>query len=66
MPFRPRIAVASPHHAECKLIEEWLTLEGFEPFRLSNQTRVTDELKDSALDLLVVDAGCATSSNWSV
>ena len=59
MPFRPRIAVASPHVAESKLIEEWLTLEGFEPFRLSNQTRVTDELKDRALDMLVVDAGFA-------
>jgi len=59
MSFRPRIAVASPLTAECTCIADWLTPEGFEPFRLSNPTRVTDELKDRAFDLLVVDAGFA-------
>ena len=59
MSFRPRIAVASPLSRECTCIADWLTPEGFEPFRLSNPTRVTDELKDRAFDLLVVDAGLA-------
>ena len=59
MSFRPRIAVASPLTRECTFIADWLTPEGFEPFRLSNPTRVTDELKDRSFDLLVVDAGLA-------
>jgi hypothetical protein len=59
MPFRPRIAIACALTAECRSIEGWLTSEGFEPFRLSNQTRVTDELRDRAFDLLVVDAALA-------
>jgi hypothetical protein len=59
MSYRPRIAIASPLTTECRSIESWLTSEGFEPFRLSNLTRVTDELRDRAFDLLVVDAGSA-------
>ena len=59
MPFRPRIAIACPLTTECRVLEEWLTAEGFEPFRLSSQERVTDELRDRAFDLLVVDAGFA-------
>jgi hypothetical protein len=59
MSFRPRIAVASPLASECTFIADWLTPEGFEPLRLSNPTRVTDELRDRAFDLLVVDAGLA-------
>jgi hypothetical protein len=59
MSFRPRIAVASPLTAECVSIAEWLTPEGFEAFRLSNQARATDELKSRAFELLVVDAGFA-------
>ena len=59
MPFRPRIAIACPLTAEARLIEGWLTSEGFEPFRLSNQTLVTDELKDRGFDLLVVGVGFA-------
>jgi hypothetical protein len=59
MPFRPRIAIACALNAECRSIEGWLTSEGFEPFRLTNQTRVTDELRDRAFDLLVVDAAVA-------
>jgi hypothetical protein len=59
MSFRPRIAVASPLAAECKSIAEWLTPEGYEPFRLLNPNRITDELRNRAFDLLVVDAGSA-------
>ena len=59
MSFRPRIAVASPLTSECTFIADWLTPEGFEPFRLSNPIRITDELRDRAFDLLVVDAGLA-------
>ena len=59
MSFRPRIAIASPLTAESRSLEGWLTTEGFEPFRLSSETRVTDELRDRAFDLLVVDAGFA-------
>ena len=59
MSFRPRIAVASPLASECTFIADWLTPEGFEPFTLSNSTRVTDELRDRAFDFLVVDARLA-------
>jgi hypothetical protein len=59
MPFRPRIALACALTAESRSIEGWLTSEGFEPFRLSNPNRITDELKDRGFDLLVVDAGFA-------
>ena len=62
MSFGPRIAVASPHTAECKLIETWLTAEGFESYRLPNQARMTDELKERALDLLVVDVSFAAEA----
>jgi hypothetical protein len=62
MSFRPRIAVACPLAAECKSIADWLTPEGFEPFRLLNPDRVADDLRDRAFDLLVVDAGLAPAA----
>jgi hypothetical protein len=57
MSVRPRIAVASPLAAECTFLADWLTAEGFEPFRLSSHVRLAEELRARAFDLLVVDAG---------
>jgi len=59
MSFRPRVAVASSLTAEYTSIADWLTPEGFEPFRLSTQL-LAGELKSRAFDLLVVDAALAT------
>jgi hypothetical protein len=59
MSFRPRIAVASPLNDEYMSIADWLTPEGLEPFRLAHHNRLTDELRDRAFDLLVVDANLA-------
>jgi hypothetical protein len=62
MSFRPRIAVAAPPGPESTSIADCLTSEGFEPFRLSHQARITDELKGRAFDLLVVDATFAVTA----
>jgi hypothetical protein len=59
MSLRPRVAIASPHTAECRLFEAWLTGEGFEPYRISDQARLADELRERVLDLLLVDVAFA-------
>lgn len=59
MSFRPRVAVAFPIVAECAQIADWVASEGFEPTKLSNQSRAIDELKTRNFDLMVVDATLA-------
>ena len=60
MPCSPRIAIASPLPAESAFIADSLSPEGFEPFRLTNQSRLVAELQENAFDLLVVDTTLAT------
>jgi len=62
MSFRPRIVVATPHSAESKTITEWLFAEGFEPVRLTDAGRLTEELSQPRLDLLAVDASFAPAA----
>jgi hypothetical protein len=59
MSVRPRVAIASSIAAECVFLADWLTSEGYEPFRVSVQGRVADELQGRALDLIVVDVAFA-------
>ena len=56
----PRIAIATPLSAESAFIADSLSPEGFEPFRLTNQSRLLAELQENAFDLLVVDTTLAT------
>lgn len=62
MSFRPRIVVATPHNAESKTVTEWLFAEGFEPVRLTDADRLTEDLSQSRLDLLAVDASFAAAA----
>ena len=55
MASRPRIIVASPHTVESNTVSDWLTSEGFEPVRISTLERVMEEIRDRALDALVID-----------
>ena len=55
MPCSPRIAIATPLSAESAFIADSLSPEGFEPFRLTNQSRLLADLQENAFDLLVVD-----------
>jgi hypothetical protein len=59
MSVRPRVAVAGVLTAEWVAIADWLTTEGFEPFRMAHQERLADDLQSGALDLLVVDVSSA-------
>jgi len=60
MPCSPRIAIATPLSAESAFIADSLSPEGFEPFRLTNQSRLLADLQENAFDLLVVDTTLAT------
>ena len=62
MSFRPRIVVATPHNAESETVIEWLFAEGFEPVRLTDAGRLAEDLSQSRLDLLAVDASFATAA----
>jgi hypothetical protein len=62
MSFRPRIVVATPHSTESKTLTEWLFAEGFEPVRLATGGSLPDDLSQSRLDLLVVDASLAATA----
>jgi hypothetical protein len=63
MSFRPRVAIATSFPHECASLAEWLASEGFEPIRLPSGTpRLTDELKQCALDLLIVEAPLASAA----
>jgi len=62
MSFRPRIVVGTPHSAESKTVTEWLFAEGFEPVRLTDAARLTEELSQARLDLLAVDASFAPAA----
>ena len=62
MSFRPRILVATPHSAESKTVTEWLFAEGFEPVRLTDAGRLTEELSRARLDVLAVDASFAPAA----
>ncbi len=59
MPFRPRIAIASPFAAERTSIADWLSSEGFDPIPLGHPALVADELKRRTFELIVVDASHA-------
>jgi hypothetical protein len=59
MPFRPRIAIASPFAAERTSIADWLSSEGFDPIPLGHSALVADELKRRTFELIVVDASHA-------
>lgn len=59
MPFRPRIAIASPFVAERTSIADWLSSEGFDPIPLGHSALVADELKRRTFELIVVDASHA-------
>jgi hypothetical protein len=59
MSFRPRVAVACPLVTECAQIADWVSSEGFEPYKLSNQSKAIEELKTRSFDLMVVDATLA-------
>jgi hypothetical protein len=59
MPFRPRIAIASPFAAERTSIADWLSSEGFDPIPLCHSALVADELKRRTFELIVVDASHA-------
>lgn len=62
MSFRPRIVIATPNNAESKTVTEWLFAEGFEPVRLTDADRFTQDLSQARLDLLVVDASVAPAA----
>ena len=62
MSFRPCIVVATPHSTESKALTEWLFAEGFEPVRLANTDRISEELSQCRIDLLVVDASLAAAA----
>ena len=62
MPFRPRIAIASPLAAERTALADWLSSEGFDPYPLALAASVADELKRRSFELLVVDVSQAMSA----
>ena len=55
MASRPRILIASPHQAECKVIADWLVSEGFEPSPVSNPERAADDVRSRSFALLISD-----------
>jgi hypothetical protein len=60
MSFRPRVAVAGVLPLEWTAIADWLTPEGYEPFKLLQKDRLADDLRTCALDLLIVDSASAS------
>jgi hypothetical protein len=62
MSLRPRIALALPVVAECHLVEQRLSEDGYEPFRLPPHASLIEPLQTRAYDLLVVDLGLAMSA----
>ena len=56
MPFRPRIAIASPFAPERTSLADWLSSEGFEPCPIANPAAITEELKRRNFELVVIDA----------
>jgi hypothetical protein len=59
MSLRPRVAVAAVLPAEWTTIADWLTAEGYEPFKLLQRDRLAEDLRNCSLDLLLVDAASA-------
>jgi hypothetical protein len=62
MPFRPRIAIASPIAAERTSIADWLSSEGFDPIPLGHPALITAELKRRTFELIVIDASHAVQA----
>jgi hypothetical protein len=61
MAFRPRVAVSFRPAQDPRTFADWLREDGFEPV-LSSPARLEQELTQSALNVLVVDAAFAVSA----
>jgi CheY-like chemotaxis protein len=55
MTGRPRIVIATPDRAECEVLADWLTADGYEPIRAVNLRAAADEIQSHSFDLLVAD-----------
>jgi len=56
MPDRPRVVVALPDRAECAVLGEWLTAEGYEPVSRFTVPHAEEEMHVHQFDVLVADA----------
>jgi len=62
MAFRPRVAVSFRPAQDSRTIADWLREDGFEPVALSSPARLEQELTQSGVNVLVVDAGFAVAA----
>jgi len=62
MAFRPRVAVSFRPAQDSRTIADWLREDGFEPVALSSPARLEQELTQSGVNVLVVDAAFAVAA----